>query len=124
MWTLTTNVSMTPCNWQIGKLANHQTHVLCGCTTFGTNLKLGTKLIRSLRLPWLGQGRGYYKGGGGVPVPWGHTLGDVPSTPAAVQIRAGPYESTVAPRRTPGNVAPPPFPQVLFPRWGPLRRQG
>ena len=27
-----------------------QTHVLCGCTTFGTELKLGTKLIRSLRL--------------------------------------------------------------------------
>ena len=44
--TLTTNVSMTLCNWQI----HHQTHVLCGCTTFGTKLKLGTKLIRSLRL--------------------------------------------------------------------------
>ena len=27
-----------------------QTHVLCGCTTFGTALKLGTKSIRSLRL--------------------------------------------------------------------------
>ena len=27
-----------------------QTHVLCGCTTFGTELKLGTILIRSLRL--------------------------------------------------------------------------
>ena len=27
-----------------------QTHVLCGCTAFGTELKLGTKLIRSLRL--------------------------------------------------------------------------
>ena len=27
-----------------------QTHVLCGCTTFGTELKLSTKLIRSLRL--------------------------------------------------------------------------
>ena len=26
------------------------THVLCGCTTFGTELKLGTKLIRSVRL--------------------------------------------------------------------------
>ena len=30
--TLITNVSMTLCNWQI----RHQTHVLCGCTTFGT----------------------------------------------------------------------------------------
>ena len=27
-----------------------ETHVLCGCTTFGTELKLGPKLIRSLRL--------------------------------------------------------------------------
>ena len=27
-----------------------QTHVLCGCTTFGTELNLGTKSIRSLRL--------------------------------------------------------------------------
>ena len=44
--TLTTNVSMTLCDWQI----RHQTHVLCGCTTFGTELKLGPKLIRSLRL--------------------------------------------------------------------------
>ena len=43
--TLTTNVYMTLCDWQIC-----QTHVLCGCTTFGTELKLGTKLIRSLRL--------------------------------------------------------------------------
>ena len=43
--TLPTNVSMTLCDWQI-----RQTHVLCGCTTFGTELKLGTKLIRSLRL--------------------------------------------------------------------------
>ena len=30
--TLTINVSMTLCNWHI----HHQTHVLCGCTTFGT----------------------------------------------------------------------------------------
>ena len=44
--TLTTNVSVTLCDSQIC----HQTHVLCGCTTFGTELKLGTKLIRSLRL--------------------------------------------------------------------------
>ena len=44
--TLTTNVSMTLCDSQI----SHQTHVLCGCTTFGTELKLGPKLIRSLRL--------------------------------------------------------------------------
>ena len=44
--TLTTNVSMTLCNSQI----RHQTHVLCGCTTFGSKLNLGPKLIRSLRL--------------------------------------------------------------------------
>ena len=44
--TLTTNVSMTLCDSQI----RHQTHVLCGCTMFGTELKLGPKLIRSLRL--------------------------------------------------------------------------
>ena len=31
--TLTTNVSMTLCNWQI----RHQTHVLCGRTTFAPN---------------------------------------------------------------------------------------
>ena len=30
--TLTPNVPMTLCDWQI----RHQTHVLCGCTTFGT----------------------------------------------------------------------------------------
>ena len=40
--TLTTNVSMTLCDSQI----RHQTHVLCGCTTFGTELKLGPKLIQ------------------------------------------------------------------------------
>ena len=44
--TLTTKVSMTLCYLQI----HHQAHVSCGCTTFGTELKLGTKLIRSLRL--------------------------------------------------------------------------
>ena len=44
--TLTANVSMTLCDSQ----TRHQTHVLCGCTTFGTGLKLGPKLIRSLRL--------------------------------------------------------------------------
>ena len=44
--TLTTNVSMTLCDSQI----RHETHVLCGCTTFGTELKLGPKLIWSLRL--------------------------------------------------------------------------
>ena len=32
--TRTTNVSMTLCNWRIC----HQTHVLCGHTTFGTEL--------------------------------------------------------------------------------------
>ena len=44
--TLTTNVSMTLCDSQI----RHQTHALCSCTTFGTELKLGPKLILSLRL--------------------------------------------------------------------------
>ena len=44
--TLTTNVSMTQCDSQI----RHETHVFCGCTTFGTELKLGPKLIRYLRL--------------------------------------------------------------------------
>ena len=44
--TLTTNVSMTLCDSQI----RHETHVLCGCTTFGTELKLGPKLIPSLCL--------------------------------------------------------------------------
>ena len=44
--TLTTNVSMTLCDSQI----RQQTHVLCGCATFGTELKLGPKLLRSLRL--------------------------------------------------------------------------
>ena len=29
-------------------------------------IKLRTKLLQSLRLLWLGQGRGLYKGGGGV----------------------------------------------------------
>ena len=43
--TLTTNVSMTLCDSQI----RHKNHVLCGCTTFGTELKLGPKLIRSPR---------------------------------------------------------------------------
>ena len=32
--TLTTNVFMTLCNWRMC----HQTHVLYGCTTFGTEL--------------------------------------------------------------------------------------
>ena len=44
--TLTTNVSMTLCDSQI----RHRPYVLCDCTTFGTKLKLGPKLIRSLRL--------------------------------------------------------------------------
>ena len=44
--TLTTNVSVTLCDSQIC----HQTHVLCGYTAFGTELKLGPKLIRSLCL--------------------------------------------------------------------------
>ena len=44
--TLTANVSMTLCDQQI----RHQIHVPCGCTVFGTELKLGPKLIRSLRL--------------------------------------------------------------------------
>ena len=44
--TRTTNVSMTLCDSQI----RHETHVLCGCTMFGAELKLGPKLIRFLRL--------------------------------------------------------------------------
>ena len=44
--TLTTNVSTTLCDLQI----RHQTRVLCGCTAFDTELKLGPKLIRPLRL--------------------------------------------------------------------------
>ena len=44
--TLTTNVSMTLSNRQI----RHQTRVSCGCTTFGTELKLGTTGGRSLLL--------------------------------------------------------------------------
>ena len=44
--TLTTNVSMTLCDSPI----RHETHVLCGCAMFRTELKLGPKLIRSLRL--------------------------------------------------------------------------
>ena len=42
--TLTTNVSMTLCDSQI----HHQTHVLCGCTTFGTESKLGPNAPLSL----------------------------------------------------------------------------
>ena len=51
--TLTTNVYMTLCTWQIP-----QTHVLCGCIKFGTELKLGTKLIRSVRLLYTREIRG------------------------------------------------------------------
>ena len=42
--TLTTNVSMTLCDSQI----RHKTDISCGCSTFGTELKLGPKLICSL----------------------------------------------------------------------------
>jgi hypothetical protein len=41
--TLTTNVSMTPCSWQIC----HQTHVFVAALNL-YRMKLGTKLIRSL----------------------------------------------------------------------------
>ena len=44
--TLTTNASMALCNLQLC----HQTHDLWGCTTFGTELNLGTKLTQSLYL--------------------------------------------------------------------------
>ena len=57
--TLTTNVSMTLSNWQ----ACHETYVLCGYTTFGTESKLGPKLIRSLRLR-LDKGVAITRGGG------------------------------------------------------------
>ena len=47
----------------------HQTHVLCGCTTFGTELKLGPKLIRSLRLTCsVDKGVAYTRGGGPVRI--------------------------------------------------------
>ena len=42
----------------------HQTHVLCGCTMFGTELKVGPKLICSLRPLQIGQGRSSYRGVG------------------------------------------------------------
>ena len=58
--TLTTNVSMTLCDSQI----RHQTHVLCGCTTFGTELKLGPKLIRPYAYCSLDKGVAYTRGGG------------------------------------------------------------
>ena len=59
--TLTKNVSTTLCGWQIC----HQTHVLCGCTTFGTELKLGTTLTRSIRRCSLDKSVAYTRGGGG-----------------------------------------------------------
>ena len=43
--TLATNVSMTLCNWQIC----HQTIVLMWLHYIWQRIKLGTKLIRSLR---------------------------------------------------------------------------
>ena len=45
--TITTNVSMTLCNWRIC----HQTHVLW-LHYIWYQIKLGPKLIRSLRLLW------------------------------------------------------------------------
>ena len=58
--TLTTNVSMILCRLQI----RHQTHMLCGCTTFGTELKLGPKLIRSLPYCSLDKGVAIARAGG------------------------------------------------------------
>ena len=55
--TLTTNVSMTLCNWQIC----HQTHVLCSRTTFVPNEM--RYQINTVPL-YLEQGRGYCRGGG------------------------------------------------------------
>ena len=65
---LTTNVSLTLCDWQIC----HQTRVLCGCTTFGTELQLGPKLIHSLRLCSLDKGVAITRG-----VHQQHSIGDV-----------------------------------------------
>ena len=48
------NVSMTLCDWQV-----RETHVLCGCTTLGTKLNLGTKLIRSYAYCSLDKGVAY-----------------------------------------------------------------
>ena len=59
--TITTKVSMTPCNWQIC----HQTHVLCGCTTFCTELNK----VRSYYGPYarcsLDKAEASTRGGGG-----------------------------------------------------------
>ena len=59
--TLTTNVSMTLCDSQI----RHQTHVLCGCTTFGTELKLGPKSCGNNTHCCTDKGVALARGGGG-----------------------------------------------------------
>ena len=61
--TLTTNVPMTLCDSQI----RHQTHVLCGCTTFGTELKLGPKSGGNNTHCCTDKGVALARGGGGVP---------------------------------------------------------
>ena len=106
--THTTNMSMTLCDWQI-----RQTHVLCGCTTFGTEFKLGTKLIRSLRLLLLGQRHTLKKGGGGtktlVPIldtcsclvhlpPHGGLLIGGPGNGAPPPSKSSPYAIIYSPR--------------------------
>ena len=58
--TLTTNVSMTLCDSQI----HHETHVLCGCTTFGTELKLGPNQYGPYAYCGLDKGVVYTRGGG------------------------------------------------------------
>ena len=57
--TLTTNVSMTPCDWQIC----HQTHVLCGCTTFGTELNRPPNYYSPYACCSLDKAVAYTKGG-------------------------------------------------------------
>ena len=44
-WVQVGKHSMTLCDRQI-----RETHVLCGCTMFGTELQLGTKSIQSLHV--------------------------------------------------------------------------
>ena len=66
--TITTNVSMTPCNWQIC----HQNHILCGCTTFRTE----SNWVRNSYGPdaRCRQGCSLDKGGGGGGFPGGQQV--------------------------------------------------
>ena len=59
--TLTTNVSITLCNWQ----TCHQTHVLCGCTAFGTESNQVPTQCGPYARGGLDKGVAFTKGGGG-----------------------------------------------------------